>query len=236
MSGRLEMQKRQIKAFAAEIAAGRPTPDVSLEQFLMEDEGMVEQVLLLANRIEPLTDIVFIGDDDHISLLLAKFLSVNISVFDIDERVVDSINELAAKHELAGFVRAQHYDVRDEFPEPGKFAFFYINPPYSSKNEALGVKVWLMRALDAIKADCDGVLVFPGVSNDPELAWVANNVLKFSKYLVESGCVISAIEHDKHAYIDTNDKHLYSTNYVIHRIGQQQAPRISVPSDEKLYR
>jgi predicted methyltransferase len=236
MSGRLEKQKRQIKAFAAEISANRPTPDVSLEQFLMEDEGMVEQLLLLANRIEPLTDVVFIGDDDHISLLLAKFLSINISVFDIDERVVRSINELAGKHELEGFVRASLYDVRDDFPEPGKFSFFYINPPYSSKNEALGVKVWLMRALDAIKADCDGVLVFPGVSSDSELAWVATNVLEFSRYLVEAGCVISAIEQDKHTYIDTNDKHLYSTNYVIHRIGQQQAPRITVPFDERLYR
>lgn len=212
----------------------RPVADPNLEQFLMEDEGMVEQVLLLSNHLDALTDVVFIGDDDHVSLLLAKFLEVRVRVFDVDQRVVDSINLVAAERGLS--VSARYYDVRDEFPEPGGFQFFYVNPPYSSKNHALGVKVWLMRALDAVGRDCDGVLVFPGISSHREMSWVASNVLEFTRYLLDSDSVVTAIESDKHSYIDTNDRHLYSTNYLIHRVGLRPAPRIAVPDDAKLYR
>ena len=228
------VSRSQIKAAASEISAFRPPANPSLEQFLMEPESMVTQVELLENKLGLLDNVVFIGDDDHISLLMARFCDVNVSVFDIDQRVVESINTYATLHRLQ--VHASLYDVRDEFPDAGKFNFFYINPPYSSKNNALGVKVWLMRALDAIRANGEGVLVFPAVPENKELEWVASTLLEITRYLVDASCIIYQVSDQVQSYYETNDKYLYSTNYLIRRVGHAQAPRICVPQGERLYR
>lgn len=195
---------------------------------------MVEQIVLLERWIEQLDRVVFIGDDDHMSLLFAKFFTVQAIVYDIDQRVVESINAIASQEGLP--VEAHLYDVREPLPPHTKNDFFYVNPPYSSKTAALGVKVWLMRALEATRPGGCGVLVFPGVTGNNGIDWIAPNLIEINKYLIEAGCVIVGIDQDRHSYADTNDKYLYSTNYIIKRVTPAPVPIVIPPSGGLLYR
>lgn len=227
------LPKPKLLQIAEEICLQRPAADHALEQFLMEPESMVEQVFCLRD-FEFDTSVVFIGDDDHLSLLLAESLGCAIDVYDIDERIVESINRLAEQRNVR--VQAYRYDVMDTFPKPGQYRRFYINPPYSSKTRALGAKVWLQRALQAISSGGTGVLVYPGFESQQSLTWIAENVHAIQDYLADAGCFVYRIDVDKHRYKDTNDPYLLSTNYHVKRAVQVEVPEVQVASSENLYR
>lgn len=227
------LPKPKLLQIAEEICLQRPAADHSLEQFLMESESMVEQVYCLMD-FEFDTSVVFIGDDDHLSLLLAEALGCAIDVYDIDQRIVDSINRLASQRDVR--VRAYRYDVMDPFPRPGQYRRFYINPPYSSKTRGLGAKVWIRRALEAVSGDGTGILVYPGFESQQSLTWIVENVHAIQAYLTDAGCFVYRIDVDKHRYRDTNDPYLLSTNYHIKRAFQTEAPEVRVANSESLYR
>lgn len=225
--------KPKLLQIAEEICLQRPAADHSLEQFLMEPASMVEQVYCLQDS-EFDTSIVFIGDDDHLSLLLAEALGCAIDVYDIDERIVDSLNRLAKLRSVR--VQAYRYDVLNNFPRPGQYRRFYINPPYSSKTLGLGAKVWIQRALEAVSSDGTGVLVYPGFESQQSLTWIAENIHAIQAYLTDAGCFVYRIDVDKHRYWDTNDPYLLSTNYHIKRAFQTEVPEVRVVDSESLYR
>lgn len=227
------LPRPKLSQIAEDICKQRPVADHSLEQFLMEPASMVEQVYCLQDfEFESL--VVFIGDDDHLSILLAEALGCAIDVYDVDERIVESINKLAKRRNVR--VRAFPYDVMDSFPRPGQYRRFYINPPYSSKTLGLGAKVWIQRALEAIAVDGVGVLVYPGFESQQALSWIGENLHALQAYLADAGCFVYRIDVDKHRYEDTNDRYLFSTNYHIKRMVPVDIPKVEVCDAERLYR
>lgn len=225
------MDKQLVYGIAREIAEHRPWPDASMEQFLMTPQSMAEQAMALRAEYHLEPGILMIGDDDHMSLLLAKVLGCTVDVFELDPRIVQSINVLAEKMGLR--VLATEYDVRSPFPRPGTYASFYVNPPYSSKTNALGVKVWLTRALEGCIPTCRGVLVMPTVGH---LAWTRKNVLSVQEFLGSNGCVVTGIGTDIHAYDDTHDPEILSTNFFIQRVDPTRSAPIEVSESTRIYR
>ncbi len=229
----MAVNRSTVLKFALEIERRRPEADESLEQFLMVSTSMVEQVDLLASHLDGThSRVVMIGDDDHMSLLIALAFLCDVKVYDIDERVVNSINEFAAEHQLP--VNAELYDVRDDFPHPSEFDFFYVNPPYSSRTRALGVKVWITRALEACVDRARGVIVIPKAG---DLSWTRENVFEVQRFLIANGCVVTGVAEDKHAYADTNDVALMSTDYFVERVAPDQwAPVENIDQQTRIYR
>jgi len=125
-----------LDEFAA-ICASRPTVDVTKDQSHATPETGIRKALLLLEKGLLGKSILFLGDDDFISVacLLARkrFLSDSagggkLTVLDIDRRYLDRITEISQ-----GEIVVREYDVRNEFsfPEPEPFLVALTDPPYT---------------------------------------------------------------------------------------------------------
>lgn len=232
----VSISKRQVRLLADTIASARPAPDRSLEQFLMTPDSMAIQVEALEQLLGTCDHLMLIGDDDHLSLLFGHvFAGCAITVYEYDQRIVDSINTYAKSHSLR--VTAVPYDVRSPFPVVGAYQMFYINPPYSSKTKGLGIKVWLRRALEGVEARGFGVLVVPQFAEQEALPWVGENLLETQAFLNSAGCIFDNLDSRvSQFYEGTHDKYLVSTNYLVRRVNDAPIPEVEIPSDDRLYR
>ncbi|MDR1189971.1 MAG: bis-aminopropyl spermidine synthase family protein [Bifidobacteriaceae bacterium] len=217
---------------ANEIARLRPEADHSLEQFLLTPESMAHQVQDVQPYLQE-ANVVMIGDDDHLSLLFAQTLLCSVTVYELDPRVVGSINAQASSRHLR--VTARRYDVRTPFPDPESFEMFYVDPPYSSKNQGLGVLVWLTRALEACRTVATkGIAVLPNLD---DLAWTRSNLLRVQDFLARNGCIISDIQRRGNVYQDTRDDGVSSCNFFIERVdSHKRAPILGIDADTRIYR
>lgn len=155
----------------------RLKPNHEVSQWYMHIEDLRKQVEYLAQNITQ-EKIVFLGDGDGVSIMLAIELSKiqssvkEICVFDIDERELNLYNFLANKFNVKEKIKFStvHYNVFDKLPENfiGYFDFFYINPPYSYTTEpvGLGFSLWLERCIELTTKLATGCIVYP-VSHRP---------------------------------------------------------------------
>lgn len=68
------MNKREILRFTTDISHNRPDADMSIEQYLMTPESMATQTMLLQSTFQN-KKVLFLGDDDHMSVIFARFLN-----------------------------------------------------------------------------------------------------------------------------------------------------------------
>ena len=223
-------------ALAELVAASRPKAIASLEQFHMTPTSLVEQFEALSQRFANRT-VVMLGDDDHLSVLLAAFTDATIRVVDIDERVTNSLDTWSAKLPLPNLT-AVHADIRDaaqlrhRFDRPADV--FYVNPPFSSKNNGHGIRAWITAALLLCDERCDGVVVMP--ADHLELGWVNRNWLSIQSFLSANGLRVTSLGGARQSYADQNLSGLRSCNLHVSRVfASLQAPEIANP-DASLYR
>jgi predicted methyltransferase len=191
------------------LASSRPTADHSIEQFLMKPEDLEAQ----ADRIGPFLSgrrVFFLGDDDHMSPILAVRFNVSPVVYEIDPRVRESLVSWFSRLGIKGNV--QIYDVHNPVQITPKCGAFYINPPYSSKSEGLGAKIWLMRALEACDPECSGILVLPWEGGSIDETWVDEVQQSVTSFIQNNGVKIMKIDHNSASYSDTNHLGLMSSN------------------------
>jgi len=189
---------------------------------------MANQVPDLANFMGDRT-VVFIGDDDHLSVLLsATQPATHSTVLEYDDRISESI--LSWKDQLGlDNLTVAKYDVRNPLPADfTRCGAFCINPPYSSKTEAFGIKLWLSRALDATEEECIGVMFLP--TEQWGLAWVAKNHLIVQDYLGDNGLIVVRVEPERQAYVHTHDEGLASSTLYLMRVDPTR--RVHVPTPE----
>ncbi|MCI6610528.1 MAG: bis-aminopropyl spermidine synthase family protein [Ezakiella sp.] len=139
---------------------------------------------------------MFLGDGDGMSSSLVLFSEAGIipkiksaTVLDFDERILNGILRCRDKHGVKIEMNLELYNVIEPIPKKyqGKFDFFYINPPYGSKNEGLSSIVWLYRCMDLIKKDAEGIIVIPYDSN---IEWTKDAMVKIQKFLIDNGFVL----------------------------------------------
>ena len=115
----------------------------------MHGGDMIQQTMLMHSFLSD-KDVLFLGDGDGMSMMFGLFATQgltskpkSLTVLDFDERMVNNIDKFSKDFEFSVPVKASIYNVIDK-TDPDlrqKFDFFYINPPYGSKNKGLSTIV-----------------------------------------------------------------------------------------------
>ncbi|GIW61743.1 MAG: hypothetical protein KatS3mg089_0595 [Patescibacteria group bacterium] len=126
----------------------RTVPKRSLDQLTATIETIGRRVALL-DFFGDVKDkqILFLGDDDFTSVATANLKSAqDITVVDIDERILDNIGAISDKLNLR--IKRVKHDLREPIPAElkGKFDTVFTDPPYTPE----GIQLFVSRALDAI--------------------------------------------------------------------------------------
>ncbi len=203
----------------------RPSADHSIEQFLMTPESRDDLTKELVGILQG-KRVVFIGDDDHLSVQLSG--QVDPVVLEIDQRVKDSLTL-----QLGDNAEVVEYDVRAKVPQDiEKADAFVINPPYSSKNQGLGIKVWLKRACEMTRPGGIGVMIIPWHFEED---WAVDNREAIKEFIEQNGMSIVSILDSQQFYDDVNHDNLFSNAIVLNR-GFQEKIDLDIPNGDSIYR
>lgn len=178
----------------------RPLPHREYDQIYMRARYMLDQLNLVLPFMSGKRTL-FLGDGDFMSPLcaLSRHFSLvdkspsEYAVFDFDERILNSIGRVinSIDRNKPNF-SLNLYNVIDPVPEifSDKFDFFYINPPYGSKNEGLSVLLWLYRCMCFCSNTAAGCIV---MCDKDETEWsgaawkrVVNELPKLGFRIVET--------------------------------------------------
>lgn len=225
-------QNRFILKNALELSRMRPEADMSIEQYLMTPESMARQVSMMKPTLYD-KKVLFLGDDDHLSVLFGKYLKVLPVVVEYDERMRNSLKENYAKYNINDYV-LERYDAREALPQNISADAFYVNPPYSSKNHGKGTKVWLSRVAGAVPVGSTSVLVYP---IDENLRWSLDCTHEILQYAYDCGLMIIDIDKDIHTYEHLpKDPGLFSSNIYLYKFRDCAVKEIEDIDGSSLYR
>ena len=134
-----------------DLLTNRPLPEYALDQSHADFSTVVKKVLYLLKKgdIEG-RKIIFLGDDDVISLALGLTkLADEIIVVDIDKRVLEFVSESAGKLDLKN-ISVLNQDLRESCPKiiMNKYDIVVMDPPYTIE----GLRLFLKRARQVIKS------------------------------------------------------------------------------------
>ena len=140
---------QQMVNLADQVTYRRPSANRTFDQIFMHGGDMIQQTMLMHSFLSD-KDVLFLGDGDGMSMMFGLFATQgltskpkSLTVLDFDERMVNNIDKFSKDFEFSVPVKASIYNVIDKV-DPDlkqKFDFFYINPPYGSKNKGLSTIV-----------------------------------------------------------------------------------------------
>jgi predicted methyltransferase len=143
---RVEEAKKEF----TEIIRRRPHSTALYDQGYMTMDSVFRRVSIIARMGEAHgKKIALLGDDDLLSIALCLTVKpVNVTVLEIDERLVTFINQVAAELKLP--ITAGHWDLRMPLPAEykGRFNVFVTDP----SETMAGLKMFLSRGLYTLKA------------------------------------------------------------------------------------
>jgi len=125
----------------------RPEPNRNLDQFWADNCTIVKRAKLLAD-IEKIENksILFLGDDDLGAISLGAIVKAkNITVIDIDRRILNFISTISSKEKMN--INCFFHDLRHPLPKNmlNNYDIVFFDPAYTPS----GVNNWLNRALEA---------------------------------------------------------------------------------------
>lgn len=229
----MDILKKLDLSLITKVCKSRPIADHSVEQYLMTGESLYAQLNICKEFLFD-SRIVFLGDDDHLSILASKIYNTKSVVVEIDSRIIKNEKRLAKVLHLQNHKIIVH-DIRTSLKSLNlsKFDGFVANPPYSSKNEAYGIKVWISRALEVLKPKSIGLLILP-INFD--LPWSLKNMSIVQEFLATNNCVVVKIDNDIHTYEDLPDLNLRSSNIWIYYMGGASNLIPALPKETNVYR
>jgi predicted methyltransferase len=213
MSSAHHAEHRSLRQLVASIAASRPAANPDLEQFLMQPDSLKQQARAVAELFRG-KRVLFLGDDDHVSVVSSTLTDLQVIVCEVDSRVIESLSYWSNRLEIAGFT-LMNCDIREVICLPTKPDAFYANPPFSSKNDGHGLRYWISRGLQLCAPNCMGLIVMPSNGHD----WIDHNWLSVQRFVTDNGCrIISTGEQRLHVYDGTTDPEIRSQNLIIRRV------------------
>lgn len=136
----------RIQELLARLQPERPRPDRNLDQFFATTETVIRRIRWIVDPGRLPKSIIFLGDDDLTSIALAILApKVEITVVDIDHRILDFIRGVATREQLR--IHCVEHDLRMPLGKDvgTDYAAAFFDPPYTPN----AVRVWLQRALEA---------------------------------------------------------------------------------------
>ena len=201
----------------------RPTANRSFDQIYMMAGDMLKQVELMQDYLYD-RDIIFLGDGDGMSMLFGLFATreiiqspKSISVLDFDERIINNALNFSKECNFNIKFYCNKYNVIQRVPKKymNKYNFFYINPPYGSKNSGMSCEAWLHRCMDLCKVESSGCIIIP---YDPEKKWTIDAMLNIQTFLLAYGFVIRDMVSFIHSYHLHDNPHLRSATIIVDRV------------------
>jgi predicted methyltransferase len=198
----------------------------------MTSESLANQVFavkdILQNKV-----VLHIGDDDHISALFGCHLNIKPIIAEYDSRIRKSLRASYKKFLISDF-QIFKYDVREAMPKNVRADTFYINPPYSSKNNGKGAKVWISRSVKTVPVGSTSILVYP---IDETLSWTLSCLQEILTFAYQCGLVVVGIDRDQHTYeYLPKDPGLLSSNIYLYKFADLEPPKIGDINGASLYR
>jgi predicted methyltransferase len=216
-------------SYADAVAYCRPSPLRDFDQIYMMSGDMLAQVELMKEYLAA-KRVVFLGDGDGMSMLFGLLAakdeiqkSQSMLVLDFDKRILANIERFGREAQFDKnkvTMRTQAYNVIDPVPEDliGKGEFFYINPPYGSKNAGQSTIVWLHRCMDLCTYSCSGCLVVPYDEKHP---WSQEAMIAIQRFLLSNGFVIRDMVAQMHSYHLKDNPTLQSATVIVDRVGER---------------
>lgn len=132
-----------------EYSALRPKPSPQLDQAFATPETALRRAIYMLERgdLEG-RDVLFLGDDDFTSVAAALLgVAGEITVIDIDERLIEAIEEASRDGGLG--IECVIHDLREPLPEGlrGKHDVVLTDPPYTVP----GLELFVSRGVDALR-------------------------------------------------------------------------------------
>jgi len=204
------------------IIQNRPAPEFALDQSHADFSTIVKRTLYLLKKgdIEG-RRIIFLGDDDNISLAVGLTqLAKEITVLDIDKRVLDYISEQVDEYSLQN-INVICHDLREPCPKEitNKYDVVVMDPPYTIQ----GLRLFLKRASQVLKSNIDvngkiypiiGKKCFLSFGNKPPV-----EMQKLQLSILDHGFIIKQMipdfNHYEGASIIGKFSHLFYLNSVI---------------------
>lgn len=212
------------------VAYRRPSANRLFDQIYMMTGDMLTQVDIMQDYLAT-KNVVFLGDGDGMSMLFGLFATKGIinspkslSVLDFDERIVNNALNFSEEFRFSDKLRfsCEKYNVIERIPDKHreKYDFFYINPPYGSKNTGVSCEVWLHRCMDLCKTASSGCIIIP---YDMEQEWTVKAMIYVQKFLLSHGFVIRDMVSYMHSYHLKDNPVLRSATLIVDRIDNVQS-------------
>lgn len=231
---RAQVDIREAVNAVSDVVQNRPRPLREFDQIHMKVGDMVMQSEIVADWADG-KRLAFIGDGDAISVCVAYlkkrdvlgFGPSKITVFDFDERTVQSVIRFADRERI-DYLDAKLYNCLDAFPaEPFKYDCFYTNPPWGASNQGESVKVFVQRGVEAIKGVGDGMIV---IADDDDLAWPKQVLSNVQRFVSDRGFFVSRMQRKLHGYHLDDAPNLKSCNLFVSSLpDQEQIAATSMP-------
>jgi len=214
-----------------EVTYNRAPPKRKWDQIYMHGTDMLVQANLMKGYIRG-ENVLFLGDGDSMSTLFGALSCEDkmegpeeMTVLDFDKRILSKIDEFSEKKDFERndvILRTEPYNVLDPPPtnKKGKFSFFYINPPYGSRNEGKSGKVWLHRCMEMCTANCTGCIVIP---YDRKNEWSIKATMQIQKFLLENGFTIRGMVPYMHKYHLSDNPVLESATMIVDRVKSESS-------------
>jgi predicted methyltransferase len=222
----------------SDVVENRPRPLRQFDQIYMKSGDMLRQSEAVASWANG-QSLVFIGDGDGISITVAHLMELEvftygprlITVFDFDERIVNSIKRFAAHYRMGHILDARLYNVIDAFPETGEYDFFYTNPPWGQHSEGESVVTFVRRGMEAIGCQGQGMIVIADDQpDDPNVVWPQQVLLTTQNFALTRGFYISRMMPRESLYhLHDEHEHVPSCNLVISSLASLERTFLSDP-------
>jgi predicted methyltransferase len=229
---RNQVDLREAVNAVSDVIQNRPRPLREFDQIHMKVGDMVMQSEIVADWADG-KRLAFIGDGDAISVCVAymkarevfNFGPSKITVFDFDERTVNSVIRFADRERIE-YLDAKLYNCLDGFPtDLMKYDCFYTNPPWGASNEGESVNVFVERGIEAVKGIGEGMIV---IADDDELPWPKKVLANVQRFAAERSFFVSRMQRKLHGYHLDDAPNLKSCNLFVTSLPDQ--PLIRTPS------
>lgn len=205
------------------VAHSRPTPLRAFDQIPMWSEDLARQ----GRRVAPLLSeqrVVFVGDMDGTASFLGLLAAAGgpapakLLVLDFDARVLESARLLAHRYHFTHLLETRMYNCFDPPPVDllGEFDWFYVNPPYGSRNNGASAHLFITRGCELVRSEGGaGCLILP---DDLIRPWTRQAMTATQKLLHNHGWAIRAKTDHLHHYHLDDDPDLTSSLIIVNRV------------------